>query len=144
MSIVAKVFSKRKVKSEPVKSYNNPIEDGLYRICMNCETMFRIDDDLSRAAFCWTCYLKVLRSGHYLGPHMTHPEWKYYPEEPVIKTVSVEEKKPKQKKCACGQKFYPVSNRQVHCSECSKTNRKALVAKAVRKYNSKKKDRVQT
>jgi hypothetical protein len=144
MSIVANILGKRKTKkkSEPVMSYDNPTKDGLYRICLNdeCQTMFQIDDDKTKAGLCWSCALRVMRSGHYLANHITTPPLENFPDSPAIKKVK-ESNNAKLKKCACGKKFSPTSNRQTRCPVCSKTNRKSLVAKAVRKCNFKKKDR---
>jgi hypothetical protein len=145
MSIVSQIRKNRKTKSEPSKIYNNPTADGLYRICLNdaCQTMFQIDDDLSRAGLCWHCYLKVLRSGHCLGPHLTHPPYKYFPDT-VVKTqptVVITKKKPGKGSqfgggiCECGAEFERKTNRQKRCDTCQKNARSKQVRDAVKKHN---------
>lgn len=140
MSHVQTVFKKRKTKSEPAKQYNNPKEDGLYRICFHCESMFPISDDNSRAALCWHCYLKVLRSGHYLSQQLTPPEWKYYPDAVAQKPKPAPTIKKKITKgygggiCACGEEFERKTSRQKRCEKCIKESTRLNASDRQRKH----------
>jgi hypothetical protein len=147
MSIVSKIIGKRKTRTSPSKQYNNPKKDGLYRICFHCQNMFPISDELSKAALCWICTLKVIQSDHYLAKHITLPDYEYFPgiapsgaksdeSEPSLK-----ENKSKANPfgggiCECGEEFERKTNRQKRCEKCQMETRLKQVRDAVKKHKN--------